>query len=277
MTATTSSPLVHAPTRDAVMAQSESENFPVALRLLGPRRRRQLLALYGFARLVDDAGDEATGDRLALLDWLERDLDRIYAHDTPEHPVNRALAPVVHELDLPAAPFTRLIDANRHDQHVVRYQTFDQLLGYCELSAAPVGELVLHVFGSATPDRIALSDKICAGLQVTEHLQDVAEDSARGRVYLPAEDIARFGVNAHWGPDDAFRRLIAFEVERARTLLNDGAPLVRTLPPRPALAVAGFVAGGRAALNAIERAGYDVLRARPRPTRWETLRMLRWR
>jgi squalene synthase HpnC len=280
MTATASSPLVRAPTRDAVMAQAQSENFPVALRLLGARRRRQLLAVYGFARLVDDAGDEATGDRIALLGSIEHDLDRIYASEQPEHPVNQTLAPVVHELGLPAGPFRRLINANRQDQHVARYQTFDQLLDYCELSAAPVGELVLHVFEAATPERIALSDKICAGLQVTEHLQDVAEDYARGRVYVPAEDMARFGVGENLvsaGVSPAFRRLMAFEVERARALIASGAPLIRTLPPRPALAVAGFVAGGRAALGAIERAGYNVLMGSPRPTKLDMLRMLRWR
>jgi squalene synthase HpnC len=262
------------------MAQSGSENFPVALRILGARRREQLLSLYGFARLVDDAGDEASGDRLVLLDWIERDLDAIFAGTTPEHPINRALAPTVRELRLPADPFKRLIEANRRDQHVTSYRTFDELLDYCSLSAAPVGELVLHVFGVATPDRIALSDTICAGLQVAEHLQDVAEDHARGRVYLPAEDMARFGVGGDLAPPtpaDAFRRLMAFEVARARALLDEGAPLIRTLPLRAAVAVAGFVAGGRAALDAIERCGYDVLSHRPRPTAWSTIRRLRWR
>jgi squalene synthase HpnC len=281
MTATASSPLVRAPTRDAVMAQAGSENFPVALRLLGARWRADLLAIYGFARLVDDAGDEAAGDRLALLDWIEHDLDRIYAHQTPEHPVNRALQPVIAERRLPAAPFKRLIDANRQDQHVTRYQTFDQLLGYCELSAAPVGELVLHVFGAATAERIALSDKVCAGLQVTEHIQDVSEDLARGRVYLPAEDLARFGVDDLSKPPEGFRSVIAFEVRRARTLLAEGSRLIRTLSGRPALAVAGFVAGGRAALSAIERADYDVLTTRPRPSRMglavELIRSTPWR
>jgi squalene synthase HpnC len=275
MTATAASPLANAPTRAAVMAQAESENFPVATRLVGARRRAHLLAIYGFARLVDDAGDEASGDRLALLDGIEGDLDRVYgsaSSESPEHPVLGALAPTVRALSLPAEPFRRLIEANRRDQVIDRYPSFEALLDYCSLSAAPVGELVLHVFGAATPDRIRLSDRICAALQVTEHLQDVAEDRERGRVYLPAEDLERFGCTdadlLARTPTRAFAALMAFEVKRARALLAEGAPLVRRLEPRAAIAVAGFVAGGRAALDAVAGAGYDVLGARPRPTRW---------
>ena len=262
---------VRPPSQAAVMAQASSENFPVASRLLGRRERDHLLAVYGFARLVDDLGDEASGDRLELLDWLEQDLDRVYAGAPPEHQVTRSLAGTIRECALPAEPFRRLIEANRRDQAVTEYETFDALLEYCRLSANPVGELVLGVFAAATPDRIALSDKICSALQVVEHLQDVAEDHGRGRVYLPREDMARFGCE---GPDlaapaasPALRAVIAFESSRASALLADGAPLAGRLAPRPRMAVAGFVAGGRAALDALERAGFDVLGARPRPTR----------
>ncbi len=271
MTTAAVAPLATAPTEEAVMAQAGEENFPVASRLVGARRRSQLLAIYGFARLVDDAGDEVAGDRGALLDWIEGDLDRLYAGEAPEHPIIRALVPTVRTLDLPAAPFRRLIEAGRRDQVVQRYATFPALLEYCHLSAAPVGELVLHVFGAATPDRIDLSDRICAGLQLAEHLQDVAEDRAGGRVYLPGEDLDRFGCSdadlVARAPSRGFVELMAFEAARARLLLADGAPLIRRLPPRGALAVAGFVAGGRAALDAVAGAGYDVLGCRPRPTR----------
>jgi Squalene/phytoene synthase len=212
------------PTREAVMAQAREENFPVALWLLGPRTRRHLLAVYGFARLVDDIGDEVAGDRPALLDQVERELD------APRHPVMREVARTRRECDLPREPFVRLIEANRRDQVVTRYESLERLLEYCRLSAAPVGELVLHVFGAATPDRIALSDKICAALQVIEHLQDVEEDQARGRVY----------VGPFAGPAEA------------RSLLEEGAPLVRRLRGGARLAVAGFVAGGRAALDAVD-------------------------
>jgi squalene synthase HpnC len=259
-----------APSRAEVMGHAGSENFPVASYLLGRRHRAQLLTIYGFARLVDDLGDEASGDRLALLDLLERDLDRIYGGEQPDHPVMRALAPTVADCALPDHPFRRLIDANRRDQVVSRYRTFDELLAYCQLSAAPVGELVLHVFGAASPERIELSDRICAALQVVEHLQDVAEDFTRGRIYLPLEDMERFGCEearlAAATAPQPLRELLAFETERARDLLDGGAPLVRTLPLRPRLAVAGFVAGGRSALDALERAGFDVLGRRPRAT-----------
>jgi squalene synthase HpnC len=254
---------VAAPSRATVMAQAGTENFPVVSRLLPRRLGGHLLAIYGFARLVDDLGDEAPGDRLALLDWAEHELDRIYACIEPEHAVMRRLAPTVHECGLPSEPFRRLIAANRHDQEVDRYAAFDELLAYCRLSAAPVGELVLHVFGAATPARIALSDKVCAALQVTEHLQDVGEDHARGRVYLPREDLDRFGCSeedlARTEATPALRAVVAFEAGRARELLAAGAPLARQLPFRARLAVAGFIAGGRAALDGLERAGWDPL------------------
>jgi squalene synthase HpnC len=265
-------PLSRAPTREAVMAQAGEENFPVAVRILGATKRAQLLSLYGFARLVDDAADEADGDRLPLLDAIEADLNRIFEGEPePELPLLRTLAAIVRELGLPAGPFRRLIEAGRRDQVVDSYPTFDSLLDYCRLSAAPVGELVLHVFGRGTPERVLLSDSVCAGLQVTEHLQDVAEDRAKGRVYLPAEDLERFGCIdddlCATAPTPRLSALIEFEVARARALLDAGAPLIGRLPARAAIAVAGFVAGGRAALGAIERAGYDVLSVRPRPTR----------
>ncbi len=176
------------------MAQAGSENFPVASRVLPASVRGHLLALYGFARLVDDAGDEAHGDRLGLLDQLEADLERAFT-GTARNPLLVALQPTLAQCSLPIAPFRRLIEANRRDQLVHRYQTFEELLGYCELSANPVGELVLGIFGAATPERIALSNRVCSGLQLVEHWQDIAEDFGRGRVYLPAEDRDRFGVS----------------------------------------------------------------------------------
>src|SRR5262249_30517814 len=148
---------------------------------------------------------------------------------------------------------------------------YDELLAYCDLSANPVGELVLHVFHAATPDRIALSDKVCTALQLVEHWQDVAEDHDAGRVYLPVEDLERFGVardDLRPGPTPAkVRELIAFEVDRARTLVAEGAPLVGRLRGRARLAVAGYVGGGRAALDAIEARGHDVLQEAPKATK----------
>jgi squalene synthase HpnC len=250
-----------------VLAQARHENFPVALRVLPRATRARLEAVYGFARLVDDAGDEAPGDRLVLLDWLEDDLRRAFDGEA-RHPLLARVTPLVRELRIGPEPFLRLIDANRQDQSVARYRTWDELAAYCDLSANPVGELVLHVFGAATPERIRHSDAVCTALQLAEHLQDVGEDLARGRVYLPAEDMQRFGVVEHdlrlERPSEPVRRLLAFEVERGRTLLAEGVPLVRSLRGRARLAIAGYVGGGRAALDAIERSGFDVLRRSPR-------------
>ena len=255
------------PGESAVLPLAAHENFAVAARVLGRETGRHLMAIYGFARLVDQLGDEVDGDRLALLDALEAELDRVYSGE-PGHPIMRTLQTTVHACAMPRGPFDRLIAANRRDQVQARYATFDDLVDYCTLSADPVGELVLYVFGVATPERIALSDRVCTALQLVEHWQDVAEDFARGRVYLPAEDLARFGVtDADLGAREtgaALRELMAFEVARARTLLDEGAPLVGTLRGRARLAVAGYVGGGRANAEAIVRAGHDVLAGPPR-------------
>jgi phytoene/squalene synthetase len=156
------------------------------------------------------------------------------------------------------------------------YETFDQLVDYCVLSANPVGELVLHVFRAATPERIALSDRVCTALQLAEHWQDVGEDFGRGRIYLPAEDRRRFAVEAHdlgaASANPAVRELLGFETTRARRLLDEGAALVGTLRGRARIAVAGYVGGGRATFDAIERAGFDVLRGTPRATRAQKAR-----
>jgi squalene synthase HpnC len=257
------------PTTDAVLAQAADENFPVALRVLGPRTARHLTAIYGFARLVDDIGDEAPGDRAALLDWVDEQLDRIYAGIRPEHELMCRLAATVAERGLPQEPLRRLVQANRQDQTVTRYEQFEDLLDYCRLSAAPVGELVLHVFGVCTAERVGLSDRVCAALQVIEHLQDVAEDRRRGRIYLPQADLHRFGCEeedlsaASAGP--ALRAVAALEAGRARELLEAGRPLAAGLPLRPRLAVTAFVAGGRAALDDLKRRGFDVCAVPVRP------------
>ena len=254
---------------ERVMSKARTENFPVASRLLPQDVRDHLLAIYGFARLVDDLGDEALGDRAAHLDWLDHELDRVY-RGRPTHPLLQRLVPTVRRFRIPPEPFEKLIAANRQDQVVSTYRTFDQLLTYCELSANPVGRLVLFVLEASTPERARRSDAVCTGLQLVEHWQDIAEDLARGRVYLPQEDMDRFGVATQdlaapraGGP---LRRLLAFETERSRRLLDQGAPLAGDLGGRAGLAVAAFVAGGRSALDAIQRAGYDVLGQRPRPS-----------
>jgi squalene synthase HpnC len=251
---------------EAVLAKAARENFPVALFFLPPMERRRLEAIYGFARLVDDVGDLYQGDRRSLLDWIEEDLDRAYA-GRAEHPLLQRVSTLVRDLSLPREPFQRLIEANRRDQEVARYASWEELAHYCTLSANPVGVLVLHVFGVATPERVAWSDAVCTGLQLAEHWQDVGEDFRRGRIYLPLEDMERFGVTETdveaARPSTPFASLMRFEVARARDLLRDGLALVGSLTGRHRLAIAAYVGGGRAALDAVERSGFDVLRRSP--------------
>jgi squalene synthase HpnC len=256
--------------------QAADENFPVALRMLPRRYRRHLAAVYGFARSADDMGDEApVAERLGLLDELEADVARLYrpgpGADGPRLAVVAALAPTVAECAIPQQCLLDLIQANRQDQMVTRYQAFGDLLAYCRLSANPVGRIVLHVFGAATPRRAELSDLVCTALQLAEHWQDVAEDLRAGRIYLPAEDLAAFGVTetdlAAASASAPVRALIEFEVHRARELLDQGAPIVGTLRGAARAAVAGYVAGGRAALAAITASGHDVLAATPKPAK----------
>jgi squalene synthase HpnC len=272
----------------AVAAKASGENFPVALRVLPGAWRAHLTALYGFARLTDDLGDEplpglppgadpetVRAIRLRLLDDLQKDVAKIYDGGQPELPAIQALQQAVNACGIPRQPFDDLIQANRQDQLVTRYATYDDLAKYCELSANPVGQVVLYIVGGATPERLRLSDSICTALQLVEHWQDVAEDLANGRVYLPQEDLARFHVTeadlARPAAGLDVIKLMTFETDRARQLLNTGAPLVGTLRGAARLAISGYVAGGRAALRAITTAGYDVLRQTPKPAKTATL------
>lgn len=265
-----------APPDAVVAAKAAHENFPVALRLLPSAKRRHLMAVYVFARTADDIGDRApVAERSGLLAELEADVRRLYGSSLPKLSAVRGLREAVTRCGIPMQPFLDLIEANRQDQVVTRYQTADDLFGYCRLSANPVGRIVLYVFNKFSPERAELSDSICTGLQLAEHWQDVAEDYADGRIYLPAADMAVHGcaeqdlTEPHASP--SLKGLLAFEVSRARALLDAGAPLVGTLSGAARLAVAGYLAGGRAALAAIESADYDVLAATPRPGKTRTL------
>jgi phytoene synthase len=256
-------------------AKADHENFPVVTRLVPRVAREHLIAVYAFARLADDLGDEHPGDRMAALDWLEGDL-RVALEGGPCHPVTGQLARTIAATELTASPFFDLIAANRRDQTVVRQATWGDLLDYCRLSANPIGRAVLAIAGALTPERRALSDRVCSALQVVEHLQDVGEDAAVGRVYLPADDLERFGVDEAelTAPpaSPALRATVAFELARARELLAAGTPLARSLRGWSRLAVAGYVAGGLAAADAIEAARFDVLTGATRPSRARTLR-----
>jgi squalene synthase HpnC len=265
------------PAAAAVMGRAGEENFPVASVLLPARARKHLLRLYGFARLVDQLGDEAPGDRLAALQWLEAELDAAYAGKAT-HRLMVALTPTLRECGLPREPFLRLIEANRVDQRVSRYQTWQQLQGYCALSANPVGELVLHVFGLASAERVTLSDRVCTALQLVEHCQDVADDLSHGRIYMPLEDMRVCGCTEQdlraQRANERVKALIALQIGRVHTLLADGAPLLDTTSGRPRLAIAAFIAGGRAAALAVQRAGFDVLAGPPKAGSRARLRAL---
>jgi squalene synthase HpnC len=257
---------------ERIDARAGGENFPVAS-LLAPRSTRpHLRAVYGFARLVDNLGDEAEGDRNALLDELERELD-----GPPRTEIMRRLHATIAERRLPLDPFRRLIEANRRDQARSRYETWEELREYCTYSADPVGRLVLGIYGRAhEAELVAMSDSVCTGLQLVNFVQDPPRDLALGRVYLPQEDLRRFGVADEElaGPlTPAIAGLLRFEADRARALLERGLPLRRALGGRPGLSVALYARGGLAALDALERAGWDVFGGRPAPTRWTFARL----
>ncbi|WP_327301229.1 squalene synthase HpnC [Streptomyces goshikiensis] len=279
----------------ATLDKAAAENFPVAPFFLPRAWREGLTAVYGYARLVDDIGDgdlapggrdavllgldpAAVDDRLAMLDAFEADLLRVFggADGPPRHPLLLALRPVVRDHGLTPEPFLGLIEANRQDQRVTRYETYEDLLAYCELSANPVGRLVLSLTGTSTSERIRRSDAVCTALQIAEHLQDVAEDLGRDRIYLPGQDMRRFHVTETdlKAPTAgaSVRALVAFEAERARELLGEGTPLVGSVHGRLRLLLAGFVGGGRAALRAVGAAGFDVLPGPPKPTKTCLLR-----
>ena len=257
---------------ERIDARAAGENFPVASLLAARFARPHLRAVYGFARLVDNLGDEAFGDRGVLLDQLERELE-----GPPRTEIMRRLHATIADRRLPLDPFRRLIEANRRDQVRTRYETWEELREYCTYSADPVGRLVLGVYGRAgNPELVAMSDSVCTGLQVVNFLQDPPRDLVLGRVYLPQEDLRRFGVTdeALAGPlTPAVAELLRFEGARARALLERGLPLRRALGGRPGLAVALYVRGGLAALDALERAGWDVFTRRPAPTRWTFARL----
>jgi squalene synthase HpnC len=277
-------------------AAEGAENFPVALRVLPGELRVALRTVYDVVRVIDDLGDEPgpvarsgtesnVGDtaerRVARLDAFGADLGRVWAGGEPDAPVLRALVPVVRDRGLTQDPFDRLIAANLADQRVERYATLADLLAYCALSAAPIGRLVLQVFRVDAPAGSPVerrSDAVCTALQLLEHWQDVAEDRARGRVYLPADHLRVFGV-AEADLDaprasPALARLVRYETDRALELLDSGAGVLADLHGWARIAVAGYVAGGRAAGAALLRVHGDVLGREASPRRRDVLRHL---
>ncbi|HXG42492.1 MAG TPA: squalene synthase HpnC [Dehalococcoidia bacterium] len=248
------------------VALGHYENFTVASWLLPRHLRPHMYVIYAYCRGVDDLGDEAAGDRLALLDEWEAELRRAYRGQA-RHPVFVALAHTVRQFEIPPEPFLKLIEANRMDQRQHRYPTYADLLHYCEHSANPVGHLVLYLFGYRDRERQRLSDSTCTGLQLANFWQDVSRDLDMGRIYIPLEDMAAFDYSEQdlldRVYDDRFRRLMAFEVQRARRLFAEGLKLADMVAGRLRLDVKLFNLGGLAVLDAIEDIDYEVLRRRP--------------
>lgn len=269
------------------MAVDHYENFPVASLLLPARLRPAVAAIYAFARSADDLADEgdATPDqRLAALGVYEQGLDAIEqnqlasAPDIP--PLFVALEKTVLAYHLPLQPLRDLLSAFRQDVVTTRYPTFADLLDYCQRSANPVGTLMLHLYGAADPTNLRDSDAICSALQLINFWQDAAIDWQKGRIYLPQEDMQRFGVTAaHLTDarvDAAWCALMRFEVERARAMMLSGAPLAFRLPGRIGWELRLVVQGGLRILDAIEAAGFDVFRQRPKLRASDWCRIL-WR
>jgi squalene synthase HpnC len=246
-----------------------AENFSVAAAWIPRRERRLLLAVYTYSRFVDEVGDGGRRDALEILDAIEHDV-RAGAGGPAYLP---ELRPVLQELEeggLPREPLLDLIEANRRDQQVHRYETFQDLIAYCRLSADPVGRLVLAIMGASNAVTRPLSDAICSALQVVEHLQDVREDARRGRIYLPGADLEAEGVSEAELADAprasrGLRRVVALQAARARSMLVAGSALVGMLRGWRRPAVAGYAAGGLAAISALAAADYDILGGSPRP------------
>jgi squalene synthase HpnC len=250
------------------LARSHYENFSVATWFLPQRLRQDFFNVYAYCRISDDLGDEV-GDpnaSLRLLDQWEGELDACYA-GSPRHPVFVALAETVRKCEIPKQTFVDLLTAFRQDQKVSRYSAFEDVLNYCRYSANPVGHLVLYVCGYPDAERQALSDFTCTALQLANFWQDVSVDYANGRIYLPLEDLRRFGVSEEdisaQRNTSAFCDMLRFEVERARDWFRRGLPLIEKVDRELALDIELFSRGGQEILNAIEAQGYNVLGRRP--------------
>jgi squalene synthase HpnC len=263
----------------AHLARTHYENFSVATWFLPSRLRQHFFNVYAYCRISDDLGDEVgdTAASLALLDQWQLELDACYG-GSPRHPVFVALAETVSQFDIPKHEFADLLSAFRQDQTVTRFETFNDVLGYCHYSANPVGHLVLYLCGYRDAERQQLSDFTCTALQLANFWQDVSLDYAMGRIYLPLEDLRRFGVTeseiANRQNTAAFCAMIKFEVERARDWFRQGLPLVGKVNRELAIDLDLFSRGGLEILGAIERQGFAVLGNRPAISKSRKLALL---
>lgn len=265
------------------MAVDHYENFPVASLLLPRALREPVAAIYAFARTADDFADEgqrSPDERLELLNAYRTELDALEQGHATEQPIFRCLRPVIDRFGLSLQPFRDLLDAFSQDVVKTRYASYAELMDYCRRSANPVGRLLLALFRADSPENLHRSDAVCSALQLINHWQDVAVDWGKGRVYLPQDDLRRFGVTepqiAAWRCDESWCAMMRFEVDRARALMQTGAPLGGDLPGRIGLEIRAIVAGGLRILEKIEAVDYDIFRRRPVLARSDWPRIL-WR
>ncbi|RMF96023.1 MAG: squalene synthase HpnC [Planctomycetota bacterium] len=261
------------------LARNHYENFTVVSRFVPRDLRQDFCNIYAWCRWADDLADETDSPQqaAALLEWWQRELSACFAGEA-SHPVTIALHETISRYAIPAEPFLDLLVAFRQDQQKFRYDTFEELLDYCRHSADPVGRLVLHLARCATPERIALSDSICTGLQLANFWQDVAVDFARGRMYIPQSEFRRFhcdlAVVARGEADDAFRLMMRSLVDQAEAYLKRGVPLVAKMPSDLRVPIALFIAGGSAICRAIREVEYDVLTRRPELSKLQKIRLV---
>lgn len=250
------------------LARTHYENFSVATWFLPARLRQHFYNVYSYCRISDDLGDEVGNAQqsLELLHQWETELNACYAGSS-RHPVFVALAQTISQFNIPIHEFSGLLIAFRQDQTVTRFETFDDVLGYCRYSANPVGHLVLYLCGYSDAERQQLSDCTCTALQLANFWQDVVVDYAKGRIYLPLEDLRRYGVTeeviAKRHAIPGFLELMKFQVQRAREWFERGLPLMSKVNKELAIDIELFSRGGQEILNVIERRNFDVLSSRP--------------
>lgn len=275
-------PNSHVVTRDSLaLAQSHYENFPVASVLLPRHLREPIGLIYAFARQADDFADEgdlAPAERLALLDGFRQELDRIQAGDQPQTDLFVTLQAMIAQRALPLQPFYDLLDAFSQDVVKGRYETFGEVMDYCRRSANPIGRLLLHLYGMATPRNIGMADAICSSLQIINFLQDVAIDYRKDRIYFPLDEMRKFNITeaqiANGDTSGAWSMFMQFQLKRTRQLLQSGAPLGLVLPGRMGLEMRSVIAGGERILHKLHKSRGDMFNHRPTLKPWDWAYML---
>lgn len=273
---------IHIITRESLaLANTHYENFPVASVLLPMRLRKPIGLIYSFARQADDFADEGElipEQRLALLDGFRQELDRIRANSVPETPFFVTLKMMIQTHQLPLEPFYDLLDAFSQDVVKSRYETIGEVMDYCRRSANPIGRLLLHLYGKATPRNIGLADAICSSLQIINFLQDVAIDYRKDRIYFPLDEMRKYKIDeqqiANGDTSGTWSLFMEFQINRARRLLQSGAPLGLALPGRIGLEMRTIIAGGERILHKLHKSRGDMFNQRPVLRPWDWAYML---